>query len=123
VVHVCVALIIVLSVILSLLGRWLGYETEFDAATAAVTGIFACAIIALAVVSLCAHAFAQGLQPEREIERYQQYVSTINSLVDQFDETSDPSEKLKVMWQTERAAYDEMRNFLITHHERSSFAM
>jgi hypothetical protein len=118
VVHICVVFIIVLS----LLGLLLGHRTEFEAATA-VTGIFAFAIIALAVVSLCTHAFAQGLQPEREIERYQQYGSAIKSLVGQFDEAVDPSDKLKVMWQMERAAYEEMRNFLITHHERSSFAM
>jgi hypothetical protein len=45
VVHLCVVLIIVIS----FLGRLLGYQTVFDAETA-VTGIFAFAIIALAVV-------------------------------------------------------------------------
>lgn len=118
VVHLCVALIIVIS----LLGRLLGYQTAFEADTA-VTGIFAIAIIALAVVSLCAHAFAQGLQPEREVERYQQYSSAINSILTDFDGTKDATEKIKIMWQMERAAFIEMRNFLITHQERSSFAM
>ena len=119
VVHICVLLIIVIS----FLGRLLfGYQTGLDAAMV-VTGIFAFAIIALAVVSLCAHAFAQGLQPEREVERYQQYGSAINSISADFDAAQDATEKIKIMWQMERAAFIEMRNFLITHHERSSFAM
>ena len=117
--HVCVLLIIVAS----FLGRLLlGFQTGLEAAMA-VTGIFAFTIIALAVVSLCAHAFAQGLQPEREVERYQQYGSSLNSILLDFDATDDPVEKIKIMWQMERTAFVEMRNFLITHHERSSFAM
>ena len=75
------------------------------------------------MVSLCAHAFAQGLQPEREVERYQQYSSAINSILTDFDGTKDATEKIKIMWQMERAAFIEMRNFFITHQERSSFAM
>ena len=117
VVHVCVLLIIVGWFI----GRFL-FHYQIDAATA-VSGIFAFAIIALAVVSLCAHAFAQGLQPEREVERYQQYSSTVSSILDDFNAANDPTEKIKIMWQMERATFLEMRNFLITHHERSSFAM
>jgi hypothetical protein len=113
VVHFCVVLIILTSLLFS-------FQSS---ATMAITGIFAFAIIALAVVSLCAHAFAQGLQPEREVERYQQYGSTISSILTDFDATKNPVEKLKIMGQMERAAFMEMRNFLITHHERSSFTM
>jgi hypothetical protein len=113
VVHLCVVLIIVTSLLFSFQ----------SGATTAVTGIFAFAIIALALVSLCAHAFAQGLQPEREVERYQQYGSAVNSILTDFNATKDPVEKLRIMRQMERTAFMEMRNFLITHHERSSFTM
>jgi hypothetical protein len=84
--------------------------------------IFSLAIIVIAVVALSARAFQQGLQPEREIERYQQYRSAIQSILEQIDEAATPSQKLRVMLQMERLAFDEMRNFLRTH-ERSSFAM
>jgi hypothetical protein len=118
-VHLCVLLIIAFSLFGWLfLGHPAGSGTEM-----AVTGIFSFAIIALAVVSLCAHAFSQGLQPEREVERYQQYGSALNSILMDFDSADDPLEKIKVMKQMERVAFTEMRNFLITHHERSSFAM
>jgi hypothetical protein len=88
-----------------------------------ITPIFFFAIMALAVVSLCAHAFAEGLQPEREVERYQQYRSALKTILERFDEIDDPAERIRIMWQMEQTTYEEMRNFLVTHHERSSFAM
>jgi len=84
--------------------------------------VFSVAIIVIAVVALSARAFQQGLQPEREIERYQQYRSAVQSMLEQFDEADTPSQKIRVMRQMERVAFDEMRNFLRTH-DRSSFAM
>ena len=87
-----------------------------------ISDIFSVAIIVIAVVALSARAFQQGLQPEREIERYQQYRSTVQSILEQFDEADTPSRKIRVMRQMERAAFDEMRNFLQTY-DRSSFAM
>src|SRR5215831_10453366 len=47
--------------------------------------VFSVAIIVIAVVALSARAFQQGLQPEREIERYQQYRSAVQSILEQFD--------------------------------------
>jgi hypothetical protein len=117
-VHVCVLLI----VIVALFGWISGLSPDLHWAVV-ITPIFFFAIMALAVISLCAHAFAQGLQPEREIERYQQYGSIVKSILDRFDEAADPKEKINIMWQMERAAFDEMRNFLVTYYERASFAM
>jgi hypothetical protein len=84
--------------------------------------VFSLAIIVIAVVALSARAFQQGLQPEREIERYQQYRSAVESILEQFDEADTPNGKVRVMRQMERLSFDELRNFMRTNN-RSSFAM
>jgi len=91
-------------------------------AASLISIVFSVAIIVIAVVALSARAFQQGLQPEREIERYQQYRSAVQSILEQFDEVDTPSQKIRVMRQMERIAFDEMRNFVRTH-DRSSFAI
>ena len=91
-------------------------------AASLISIVFSVTIIVIAVVALSARAFQQGLQPEREIERYQQYRSAVQSILEQFDEADTSSQKIRVMRQMERVAFDEMRNFVRTH-ERSSFAM
>jgi len=117
-------IIVHLSVLIIAAVALIGWLFGVDPGWAVViTPIFFFAIIALAVVSLSAHAFAQGLQPEREVERYQQYRSAVRSILERFDEAKDPKEKIDIMWEMERAAVDEMRNFLITYHEHSSFAV
>jgi hypothetical protein len=88
----------------------------------AVSIAFSVAIIVIAVVALSARAYQEGLQPEREIERYQQYRSAVQLILDQFNDADSPRRKLAVMRRMERVAFDEMRNFLITMH-RSSFAL
>jgi hypothetical protein len=96
----------------------------FDLAQAAeiISIIFGFAIIVIAVAAITVRAFQQGLQPEREVERYQQYRSALRLILDQFDGAATPAEKINVMRAMERLSFEEMRNFLVTH-ERSSFAM
>lgn len=84
--------------------------------------VFCLGIIVIAVVALAVRAFQQGLQPEREIERYQQYRSAVQNILEQFDAAGSPAEKVKVMRRMEQLVVDEMRNFLITN-ERASFAI
>ena len=48
--------------------------------------------------------------------------SAVQSILEQFDEADTASQKIKVMRQMERVAFDEMRNFVRTY-DRSSFAM
>jgi hypothetical protein len=91
-------------------------------AASLISIVFSVAIIAIAVAALSARAVQQGLQPEREIERYQQYRSAVQSVLEQFDQADTPSQKIRVMRQMERVAFDEMRNFIRTH-DRSSFAI
>jgi hypothetical protein len=87
-----------------------------------VSVLFNVAIVVIGIAALSARAFQQGLQPEREVERYQQYRSAVQSILDQFDQANTPAQKIEVMRQMERRSFDEMRNFLLTH-KRSSFAM
>lgn len=84
--------------------------------------IFATIAVWFALVALAIRAIEQGLQPEREIERYQQYRSGIKAIRDRFDGAGTPAEKLRVMVEMEQLTYDEMRNFLITN-DRSRFVM
>jgi hypothetical protein len=111
-IHTAVLAIVVFELITGALGH----------ADRIISTVFCLAIIVIAVVALAARAFQQGLQPEREVERYQQYRSAVQSVLEQFDEAELPSQKLMVMRRMERLTYDEMRVFLIDN-ERSSFAI
>jgi hypothetical protein len=79
-------------------------------------------IIWLALAALAIRAIEQGLQPEREIERYQQYRSGVRAILERYDNAVSQNEKIVVMREMERLAFEEMRNFLITN-ERSRFVM
>ena len=80
-------------------------------------------VICIALAALATRAIEQGLQPEREVERYQQYLSDLRAISDRFnDEAASQTEKIQIMFEMERLVYDEMRNFLLTN-ERASFVM
>ena len=92
------------------------FFTAFNSPTAVVV------IIWLALAALATRAVQEGLQPEREIERYQQYGSAVRAILERYDEASSQGSKLEIMREMERLAFDEMRDFLITN-ERSRFVM
>jgi hypothetical protein len=79
-------------------------------------------IIWLALAALATRAIEQGLQPEREIERYQQYRSGVRAILERYDEATSQTGKIPIMREMERLAFDELRNFLVTN-ERSRFVM
>jgi hypothetical protein len=79
-------------------------------------------VICLALAALATRAIEQGFQPEREIERYQQYRSAIRAILERYDGAQSHLSKLAIMREMERLAFDEMRNFLITN-ERARFVM
>jgi hypothetical protein len=84
--------------------------------------LLASVAIWIALAALAARAVEQGLQPEREVERYQQYGSGLKAIRDRFDRADTPEEKLQIMIELERLAFDETRNFLITN-DRARFVM
>jgi hypothetical protein len=74
-------------------------------------------VIWVAIVALAVRALQEGLQPEREIERYRHYRAGVRAIRDRFDEAASPAEKLQVMMEMERLSFDEFRNFLCSNNE------
>lgn len=76
----------------------------------------------IALAALAVRALEQGLRPEREVERYQQYRSAVRAILDRFDDSESQAEKIQIMEEMERLCFDELRNFLITN-ERARFVL
>src|SRR5262249_13968317 len=76
----------------------------------------------IALAALAVPALEQGLRPEREVERYQQYRSAVRAILDRFDDSESQAEKIQIMEEMERLCFDELRNFLITN-ERARFVL
>jgi hypothetical protein len=74
-------------------------------------------VIWVAIAALAVRALQEGRQPEREIKRYRHYRAGVRAVRDRFDEASSPAEKLEVMLEMERLAFDEFRNFLRSSNE------
>jgi len=74
-------------------------------------------VIWVAIVALAFRALQEGLQPEREIERYRHYRAGIRAIRDRFDQASSPAEKFEVMQEMERLSFDEFVNFLRSNDE------
>jgi hypothetical protein len=79
--------------------------------------LFHLTIIWLVIGVLALRTVEEGLQPGREVERYAQYRAAILSLLKRFDGAANPGERISVMLDTERAAYQEMRSFLKTNYD------
>lgn len=92
-------------------------RTNFSSAFSPVSGPFNAIIILIAILALIARAFEQGLQPEREIERYRQYQSSVATILDRFDEAKTQIERLAVMRDMEQLSFYEMCDFIITNND------
>ncbi len=66
---------------------------------------------------LAVRAIEDGLQPGREVERYARYRSSMVSLLTRFDHATNLEERIRLMLETERTVYQEMRGFLRTNQE------
>jgi hypothetical protein len=69
----------------------------------------------IAIGALAIRALEEGLKPDREIERYQQYRFAVRAIRDRYDDAKTWNEKIEIMKQMERHSYDEMCDFLKTH--------
>jgi hypothetical protein len=56
-----------------------------------------------------------GLQPQREVERYEQYRSKINVSAVRFDRSQDFATKLEISRGFESQSLEEMQMFVRTH--------
>jgi hypothetical protein len=75
------------------------------------------AIMWLAIGALAVRALEEGLQPEREIERYRHYAAAVKAVRDRINEASSTQQKLEIMKEMERVSFDEMKIFLRSNNE------
>jgi hypothetical protein len=75
-----------------------------------------------ALIALGARALEAGLQPSRDVERYEQYRANILVASERFEAADGLAGKLEVMRGFERNSLEEMRIFMRTH-KRSSFML
>lgn len=69
----------------------------------------------IAIVALAIRALEEGLQPQREVERYETYRTICRQTLERLDAAPTLYEKYEAMLALERASYDEMRLFLKTN--------
>jgi hypothetical protein len=74
-------------------------------------------VIWIAILALGFRALQEGLQPEREIERYRHYRASLRAVRDRFDKAVSAAEIFEIMLEMERLSFDEMRNFLRSNNE------
>lgn len=72
-------------------------------------------VIWTALIALASRALEDGLQPQREVERYEQYRANINVARQRLDVAQDLAAKLEIMRSFERTSLEEMRIFMRTH--------
>lgn len=80
------------------------------------------AVVWTALIALGARALEAGLQPSRDVERYEQYRANILVASERFEAADGLAGKLEVMRGFERNSLEEMRIFMRTH-KRSSFML
>jgi hypothetical protein len=68
-----------------------------------------------ALSALAGRALEDGLQPQREVERYEQYRANVRVSTERFESARGLGAKLEVMRTFERTSLEEMRVFLRTH--------
>ena len=73
-------------------------------------------VIWTVIVALAARAFEEGLQPTRELERYQAYKARLDRLLYHFNAATSIAQKVNVMMEVERLIYEDMRAFLKTNY-------
>jgi hypothetical protein len=83
---------------------------------------FAVFVIWTALIALAARALEDGLQPQREVERYEGYRANISAVIDRFGDADGLAAKIGILRGFERTSLEEMRVFMRTH-ARSRFLL
>ena len=73
------------------------------------------AVIWTALIALAGRAMEDGFQPQRELERYEQYRANVRVTTERFEAARTYAAKLEVLRAFERTSLEEMRVFLRTH--------
>lgn len=72
-------------------------------------------VVWTALSALAARAIEDGLKPQREVERYEQYKANIMVTAERLDAAKDLPSKLEIIRSFERVGLEEMRVFMRTH--------
>jgi hypothetical protein len=75
------------------------------------------AIIVFLILTVASRAVQDGLAAPEDLQRYSDYAGKIGYLLGRFDTSTDPTEKLALMAEMERAALEELKGFLRAHSE------
>lgn len=97
------------AIILIHIGHFVGMLAQMQLA------ILEVAVIWIALIALAGRAMEDGFQPQREIERYEQYRANVRVATERFDAATTFSAKLDAIRSFERSSLEEMRVFLRTH--------
>ncbi len=74
-------------------------------------------IITLLILNVATRAVQDGLAAPEELQRYNDYAGKTKYLLQRFDDSNDPAEKIELMGEMERAALEELKGFLRAHFE------
>ncbi len=72
--------------------------------------------LALALIGAALRTLQEGLAPDKEIERYNDYRGRTSQLRDRFEHTTEMQERIHLMEDLEVASVEEMKGFVRTHH-------
>jgi hypothetical protein len=72
--------------------------------------------IAIALIGAALRTIQEGLAPDKEIERYKDYLAMTTHLRDRFKQTTIAKERINLMEEMELVSVDEMKRFLRAHH-------
>jgi hypothetical protein len=68
------------------------------------------------LIGLALRTIQEGLAPDKEIERYKDYLAMTSQLRDRFQQSTASKERLHLMEEMELVSVDEMKEFLRVHH-------
>ena len=108
------SLIAVLGLVAVHLGVVLGVVGDIEEDRLVILHV---AAIWLALLALAVRTVEEGLQPQREIERYRAYGMALEDVQAEFSAAGSPVERIEAMRSLERLSFVEMVNFLKANHE------
>jgi hypothetical protein len=91
-----------------------GVVAKFEPLAGPIPGTVA---LIIALVALALRTIEEGLQPNREIERYRHYRSGLRMVESHWQEAQSPEQVVAAMLELEELSYNEMKNFLRAHSE------
>ncbi|MEQ1839244.1 MAG: hypothetical protein ABL994_02445 [Verrucomicrobiales bacterium] len=74
-------------------------------------------VVLFALLAVAIKTLKEGFAIDQELDRFEEYRVTIVGLRATFDQAKTPEDKVRVMMEMEKAAFEELRRFLRSNHE------